>query len=63
MVSLWSFHYGQVRPDFDDVSENSHRKRFNLNGQWLFRFDPQSIGIPKSMVFSGTTPVKGWQNT
>jgi len=55
------FHYGQVRPDFDDVSENSHRKRFNLNGEWLFRFDPQSIGIPNQW-FLAAIPIKGWQN-
>jgi len=55
------FHYGQVRPDFDDVFKNPHRKRFNLNGQWSFRFDPESIGVPNQW-FLAATPVKGWKN-
>ncbi|NWK54535.1 hypothetical protein HW115_02860 [Verrucomicrobiaceae bacterium N1E253] len=53
------FHYGQVRPDFNDTSKNPHRSRLDLNGEWLFRFDPQSIG-EKQRWFSTKTHLKDW---
>ncbi|MGB6221089.1 glycoside hydrolase family 2 protein [Haloferula sp.] len=38
------FHYGEIRPDFADLSENPHRTRISLDGNWHFRFDPENIG-------------------
>lgn len=38
------FHYGQVRPDFNDAGANPLRQRTPLDGPWKFRFDPQGIG-------------------
>lgn len=54
------FHYGQVRPDFDDISENPYRSRISLNGDWLFRFDPEAIG-GKNQWYSIAQDTKGWQ--
>ncbi len=54
------FHYGQVRPDFDDNSSNPHRLRTNLNGEWSFRFDPQSIG-EKNQWYSAKHGLKDWK--
>lgn len=39
------FHYGEIRPDFEDHSENPHRSRRPLDGKWHFRFDPDNLGI------------------
>ncbi|MEP4077906.1 glycoside hydrolase family 2 protein [Haloferula sp.] len=39
------FHYGDIRPDFEDHSENPHRTRTSLDGTWYFRFDPKNVGV------------------
>ncbi|MFC7337586.1 glycoside hydrolase family 2 protein [Haloferula chungangensis] len=39
------FHYGEIRPDFEDHSANPHRRRSSLDGPWHFRFDPENIGL------------------
>jgi len=55
------FHYGQVRPDFSDTSENPHRTRVSLDGDWKFRFDPKSTGIT-SKWFASELKLDNWKN-
>jgi len=54
------FHYGQVRPDFEDTSENPHRSHVSLDGEWLFRFDPQTEGM-QNKWFSAETKLDDWK--
>ena len=55
------FHYGQVRPDFQDTSKNPHRTHTGLDGQWAFRFDPTAIG-QKEKWYSTEPAPETWQN-
>ncbi len=54
------FHYGQVRPDFNDISDNSYRVSKSLDGKWSFRFDPEAIGIDESW-FAVKNDSSDWQ--
>lgn len=54
------FHYGQVRPDFEDVAENPHRSRVSLDGEWQFRFDPKSRGTSEQW-FATETDLSDWK--
>ncbi|MGE9271459.1 MAG: glycoside hydrolase family 2 protein, partial [Verrucomicrobiales bacterium] len=46
------FHYGRIRPDFADRSENPHRDRLRLDGSWDFRFDPAELGSDADLPWS-----------
>ncbi|MCP5536800.1 MAG: hypothetical protein H7A51_11300 [Akkermansiaceae bacterium] len=55
------FHYDQVRPDFNDLTDNPHRTRMSLDGDWAFRFDPKSMGVTEKWFSS--EPASGpWKN-
>ncbi|MBK1832359.1 hypothetical protein JIN77_16595 [Verrucomicrobiaceae bacterium R5-34] len=54
------FHYGQVRPDFEDDAENPHRSRVSLDGEWQFRFDPKSRGTSEQW-FATETDLSDWK--
>lgn len=41
-------HYGRIRPDFADRAPNPYRDRQSLDGDWLFRFDPENIGLEEN---------------
>lgn len=44
------FQYGEIRPDFESTVGNSWRHRFDLNGEWDFRFEgdekSRSVVVP-----------------
>ena len=55
------FHYGQVRPDFQDSTENPHRTKLDLDGPWSFRFDPKAVG-QKEKWYASTPEPADWKN-
>lgn len=53
------FHYGQVRPDFDETGDNPRRRRQPLDGPWRFRFDPGAAG-ERERWFAPEAAADGW---
>ena len=52
-------HYGRIRPDFEDRSPNPFRERRSLDGEWLFRFDPEAVGMKEN--WAGASDLSGWK--
>ena len=52
------FHYGDIRPDFEDHSENPYRTRVSLDGAWQLRFDPDHVGIAEK--WHSTSDLTDW---
>ena len=52
------YHYNQVRPDFDDLTENETRKITKLDSSWKFKFDPKGVGIEQEWYQPETNQVK-----
>jgi beta-glucuronidase len=54
------FHYGEIRPDFEDRVENPHRERMSLDGAWDFRFDSENLGIAAETSWTEVTVPHCW---
>ncbi|BCX48143.1 hypothetical protein HAHE_20510 [Haloferula helveola] len=54
------FHYGRIRPDFEDRSENPFRSRLDLDGPWEFRFDPENEGLDAASGWTRVTVPHCW---
>ncbi|MEP5505407.1 MAG: sugar-binding domain-containing protein [Luteolibacter sp.] len=54
------FHYGEMRPDFEDRLENPYRQRLSLDGAWAFRFDPENLGRVSDAAWTEVTVPHCW---